>query len=199
MGTVFAETLRRLRRERGLSQEQLAQLMFVNHSTISRWERGSRLPDTVMLLRLAERLGVDPSSLFVSAAQSEGSPNVIVVDDNRPQLADAVSVIGEVLPNATVTGFAWPLEALRYARASRVALAVLDIELGVASGLDLCHTLHEIWPRVNVVFLTAYPEYSLDAWGTEASGFILKPLTVEGVREQLVRLRFPLVSAGEGE
>ena len=71
-------------------------------------------------------------------------------------------------------------------------MAVLDIELGKTSGLNLCDTLLEINPRTNVIFLTAYPDYSLDAWDTEASGFMVKPLTTNAVRLQLKKLRYPL-------
>ena len=68
--------------------------------------------------------------------------------------------------------------------------------MGTASGLDLCRTLLEINPRTNIVFLTAYPDYSLDAWKTEASGFMVKPLTPEGVKEQLKKLRYPFRAGG---
>ena len=43
-----------------------------------------------------------------------------------------------------------------------------------------------------LVFLTAYADYSLVAWKTEACGFILKPMTPDGLKEQLKKLRFPL-------
>jgi DNA-binding LytR/AlgR family response regulator len=46
------------------------------------------------------------------------------------------------------------------------------------------------------VFLTAYPEYSLDAWKTEARGFMLKPMTPESVKEQLKKLRIPFSAGG---
>ena len=170
--------------------------MFVNHSTIARWENASRLPDATMIPRLAGCLGVDVNTLFQLAAQSEESPNVIMVDDSKVILSDGLNVLGEVMPNATITGFIWPLEAIEYAKMNRVALAILDIELGSASGLDLCRTLLEINPRTNVVFLTAYPDYSLDAWKTAASGFMVKPLTAESVREQLKRLRYPFSTGG---
>ena len=199
MNVIFGETIRKLREERGLSQKQLSKQMFVNHSTVARWESGSRLPDTGMIFRLADCLGVDVNELFQLASESEESPNIIMVDDSKTILADGLSVLGEVLPNATITGFIWPQKAIEYARVNRVALAVLDIELGTASGLDLCHTLQEINPRTNVVFLTAYADYSLDAWGTQASGFLLKPMTQEGVREQLKRLRYPFSSGGADE
>ena len=79
-----------------------------------------------------------------------------------------------------------------------MALAFLDIELRNTSGLDLCRALLKINPRTNVVYLTAYSEYALDAWSTGASGFMLKPITPEGVREQLNNLRYPFWTGGEG-
>lgn len=199
MNFLFAETVRKLREERGLSQKQLGQQVYVNHSTIARWENATRLPDATMILRLANSLGVDANELFQLAAQSEESPNVIIVDDSKAILADGVAVLEEVMPNAAITGFIWPLEAIEYAKMNRVALAVVDIELGTSSGFDLCRKLLEINPRTNIVFLTAYAEYSLDAWKTEASGFMLKPLTAEDVKEQLKKLRYPFQAGGIDE
>ena len=199
MNEKFSETLRKLREEKGLSQKQLGKQMFVNHSTIARWENGTRLPDAVMISRLAKCLGVDTNTLFLLAAESEESPNVIMVEDSKVILTEGLTILGDVMPNATITGFIWPLEAIEYAKSNRIALAVLDIELGTASGLDLCRTLLEINPRTNVVFLTAYPDYSLDAWNTDACGFMVKPLTPESVREQLKKLRYPLRIGGADE
>lgn len=199
MNAKFSETLRKLREEKGLSQKQLGKQMFVNHSTIARWENGTRLPDAAMISRLAKCLGVDTNTLFRLAAESEESPNVIMVEDSKVILTEGLTILGDVMPNATITGFIWPLEAIEYAKSNRIALAVLDIELGTASGLDLCRTLLEINPRTNVVFLTAYPDYSLDAWNTDACGFMVKPLTPESVREQLEKLRYPLRIGGADE
>ena len=199
VNTLFAQTLRKLRTERGLSQKQLGKQLFVYHSTIARWESGIRLPDAAMIPRLAKCLGVDANTLFHLAADSDEIPNVIMVDDSEVILYHGLTVLGKVMPNAAVTGFTRPVEAIEYAKMNRVALAMLDIELGTASGLDLCRTLLEINPCTNIVFLTAYADYSLDAWKTEASGFMLKPLTAEGVREQLKKLRYPFSTGGADE
>lgn len=199
MNTLFAETLRKLRNERGLSQRELGNLLFVNHSTVARWENGTRLPDAAMISRLSVCLGVDANTLLNLEEQSDENPNVILVDDSKAILSDALNVLGEVLPNATITGFIRPREAIEYAKTNRVALAVLDVELGATSGFDLCRTLLEINPRTNIVFLTAYADYSLDAWKTEAVGFMLKPLTPEGIREQLKKLRYPFSMGGADE
>jgi two-component SAPR family response regulator len=95
------------------------------------------------------------------------------------------------VPNATVTGFHAPKMAIEYAKVNRIDLAFLDIEMGTASGLDLCKTLLEINPCTKVVYLTAYPDYSLEAWDTDACGFMVKPLTPESACKQLKKLRFP--------
>lgn len=196
MGTLFAETLKRLRTEQGLSQAQLAGQVYVTRSTVARWENGSRLPDAAMINRLAQNLGVDVNALLNAAVESDEAPNVIMVEDRRVVLAGSLPVLEKVLPNATVVGFMRPSEALEYARSNPIALAFLDIELGKTSGLELCSKLLEINPRTNVVYLTAYSEYSLDAWGTGASGFMLKPITVEGIQAQLRNLRHPFSSRG---
>ena len=99
MNGLFAENLRKLREERGLSQKQLGIQMFVNHSTIARWENGTRLPDAAMILRLARCLGVDVNTLLMMVAQSDEAPNVIMVDDSSVILSDGVSVLEEVMPD----------------------------------------------------------------------------------------------------
>ena len=196
MNILFAETLKKLRKEKGLSQIELGNLMFVNNSTVARWENGRRLPDAAMITRLSKVLDVDVSTLLSTAAESDESPNIIMVDDNKAILSESLFVLEDVIPNAAITGFNLPKEAIEYAKVNRIDLAILDIELGTAHGFDLCRTLLEINPCTNVVYLTAYPDYSLDAWDTDACGFMVKPLTPEGVRRQLKKLRYPFSMGG---
>ena len=191
MSMHFANTLKNLRIEKGLSQRELADQMYVTRSTVARWENGSRLPSAVMIGRLAECLSTDFNILMNAAVESEEAPNVIIVDDRKIILTGALPILEEAMPNAVITGFTRPSQAVEYAKTNRVALAFLDIEMGRTSGLDLCRTLLEINPRTNVVYLTAFIEYSFDAWSTGACGFMLKPITAEGVREQLKKLRYP--------
>lgn len=191
MNSLFSETLKKHRTERGLSQTQLGKQLFVNQSTVARWESGIRLPDAAMITHISRVLNVDFNTLLMAAARSEESPHIIIVDDEKAILTDSLDVLDEVMPAATIRGFIWPQEAIEYARMNPVALAVLDIELGTASGLDLCQTLLDINPRTNVVYLTAFPDYALPAWTSKACGFMVKPLTPGKVRMQLEKLRYP--------
>ena len=191
MNQYFPKTLRKLRTQKGLSQQALADKMFVTRPTIARWESGMRLPDAMMIRRLAEILAVNIDFLLSAAAQSDECPNVIMVDDRKVVLTGGLPILEKVLPNANVTGFTDTEEAIEYAKRNTIALAFLDIEIRNMSGFDLCKILLEINPHTNVVFLTAFSDYSLDAWGTGASGFMLKPITVDGVKEQVKNLRYP--------
>ena len=197
MVMLFANTLKKLRTEKGLSQRELSEQIYVTRTAITKWENGNRLPDAVMISRLAEVLGVDVNTLLFAASESDECPNVIMVDDNAVILNGGLTIIEKVLPNASVTGFIKPSEAIAFAKANRVALAFLDIEMGSVSGLDVCGELLEINPHTNVVYLTSYSNYSLDAWNTGACGFMLKPITAEAVRARLRKLRFPFLLGGE--
>ena len=173
--------------------------MFVNKATISKWESGSRLPDAAMIIRLAEVLRVDVKKLLSATAEINESFNIIMVDDNKVILSYNQLILEEVAPNAAIASFSRPQEAIEYAKKHRTDLAFLDIEMGVISGFDLCRELLEINPCTKVVYLTAYPEYSLNAWGTDACGFMVKPLITEDVRRQLKKLRYPFSLRGEDE
>ena len=189
--TVFAKILKRLRMERGISQIQLADQLFVTRSTINRWESGSRIPDNLMIAQISKALDVDINILLNATIDRDESPNIILVDDSKIILKGCLPILEEALPGARIYGFTRPSEAIACAKANRIALAFLDIEIGSMSGLDLCHTLLSIYPRTNVVYLTAYVRYAFDAWSTGASGFMRKPLTPEGIRDQLSHLRYP--------
>ncbi|WP_316622900.1 helix-turn-helix domain-containing protein [Ruminococcus sp.] len=197
MNMLFADTMKKLREEKGLSQNEIAKRMYVTRTAVSRWESGHRLPDAAMITRLSDVLGVDVNILISAAAQSDEIPIVIMVDDNKVFLNDGMPIIEEVIPNAAVIGFTKPSEAVEYAKANRIALAFLDIEMIDVSGLDVCRRLLEINQRTNVVYLTAYRDYSFDAWDTGAIGFMVKPLTADGVKKQLKKLRYPFLTGGE--
>ena len=189
---AFGEYLKSLRHERRLSQQQLAEMMYVDRSSVTRWESGIRMPDAVMITRLADVLGVDAGELLMASEKTHDLPTVIMVDDEKIFLTGGMKVLEEALPQATIVGFTKPSEALSFARSDRVSLAFLDIEIGQHSGLTLCRDLLSIDPQTNVIFLTAYADYALDAWSTGASGFLIKPLSAEAVREQLAKLRYPI-------
>jgi transcriptional regulator with XRE-family HTH domain len=64
----YGRNLRRIRKERGFSQETLAFRAEVHRTEVSLLERGRRDPGVNMTLRLAGALGVDPGEFLAGAA-----------------------------------------------------------------------------------------------------------------------------------
>ena len=60
----FGRFLAQLRRERGLTQRDLAEMLFISDKAVSKWERGLSLPDVSLPLPLAEKLGVSVTELL---------------------------------------------------------------------------------------------------------------------------------------
>jgi repressor LexA len=58
------EKLAGLRKKKGLSQEELAELVGVTRSTVAKWEIGNRVPKGDHLMKLSDVLGVPPSYFF---------------------------------------------------------------------------------------------------------------------------------------
>lgn len=63
MANVLSERIAQLRRERGLTQDQLGQLVGVSAQAVSKWEKGGA-PDVELIPTLADRLGVTIDALF---------------------------------------------------------------------------------------------------------------------------------------
>ena len=197
MSENFAERLKRLRSEKGLTQQQLAAMMYISRSSVAKWESDIRMPDLVLLPRLARCLGVDVSLLIPGEELCRRAPVVIIVDDEPLILAGALRTLCEVLPNAEITGFTRPSEALEFARNNSIDLAFLDIEMGKISGFELCEKLLATNSATHVIYLTAFPDYALKAWSTGAKGFLVKPLDVQDVTGQLKKLNIILPSQNQ--
>ena len=63
--------LQELRKEKGLTQEQLAEKMNVARRTVSRWETGSNMPDLDILIELADYYEVDLREILSGERKSE--------------------------------------------------------------------------------------------------------------------------------
>ena len=67
----IGEFLKELRKEKGLTQEQLAEKLNVSRRTVSRWETGNNLPDLDVLIEMADYYEVDLRELLDGERKSE--------------------------------------------------------------------------------------------------------------------------------
>lgn len=67
----IGEFLKILRREKGLTQEQLAEILHVSGRTVSRWETGTNMPDLSILIQMAEFYAVDVKEILDGERKGE--------------------------------------------------------------------------------------------------------------------------------
>ena len=78
--------------------------------------------------------------------------------------------------------------ALSWLQEHDADVAFLDLELGGGvGGIELARRLQQQKPAVNVVFVTAYSDHALEAFGVGAIGYVLKPYTREDIRRELAK------------
>jgi len=197
---TLADTLSQLRKKKGLSQAELAERLHVNQASVSRWEKGAGAPSADVLQKLSEILEVSAGVLLSGEASAfDGQstlpirdPVVILVEDIRVVLNDFMTILSTTLLSARCYGFQRASEALKFAASHDVDVAFLDIELFDSDGITLANRLRGRFPQINIIYLTAHPEYAMDAHGSFCSGYLLKPLTPNKIREQVAHLRFPV-------
>ena len=68
-----------LRRERGLTQEQLAEKLGTSNKTISRWENGNYMPPVEMLMELSKFFEVSINELLSKAMPTPTRPHLLIL------------------------------------------------------------------------------------------------------------------------
>ena len=117
---------------------------------------------------------------------------ILAVDDEKHALEVLEDAIEVCMPDAEVFGFSSGSAALEFAKSRACDVAFLDIRLRDMSGLMLAKALKDSCPNTNIIFVTAYSEYAMEAYTLYPSGYLLKPVTPEGIRKELDNLRFPV-------
>ena len=84
-----------------------------------------------------------------------------------------------------VKGFTEAQSALDWLRTHPTDLALLDINMPEIDGITLAARIKEMYPKIAIVFLTAYKDYAFDAYSVHPSGYLLKPVSQEKLAEEV--------------
>ena len=116
---------------------------------------------------------------------------IFMVDSNPQALGEIEGIVSALGIDADVRAFRSSLEALAAARETVVDVALLEVELDELDGLDLGQYIRELHPAVNLIFVTGDKRKCFEALVMHASGYVLKPATVETLRREFDDLRHP--------
>ena len=120
---------------------------------------------------------------------------IIAVDDEKIALQGLLSSIQKAAPDATVYGFRYASDAVEHMKNEPCDIAFLDIEMKGTDGVITAKMLKEINPDINIIFATGFGSYRDVAFDLHASGYLIKPITAESVRNELDNLRRPVPKA----
>ncbi len=93
---MLNENIKRIRKSKGLSQEELAIKLNVVRQTVSKWENGLSVPDSSMLIILANELDTTVSELL-------GEPVAEPTTDDLKILSEKLEVINLQLAKRSIT------------------------------------------------------------------------------------------------
>ena len=82
--------------------------------------------------------------------------------------------------------------AIKQLKENNFDIDFLYIRLKGKNGLEIAEQSKHISPKTNLVMVTAYSEYALDAFKLFVSGYLLKPFSDDDLREVLEHLRTPV-------
>ena len=70
----FGAFVAQLRKEKGYTQKELAEQLFVSDKAVSKWETAVSIPDTTLLIPLSELLGVSVTELLMCERMEKEEP-----------------------------------------------------------------------------------------------------------------------------
>ena len=83
---MLNENIRNLRKQKGLSQEELANRIHVVRQTVSKWESGLSVPDSSMLISLANELDVAVSDLLGETIENNGENDLKAISKKLEEI-----------------------------------------------------------------------------------------------------------------
>lgn len=116
MTMTFGEKLQRQRREKGLSQDRLAELLGVSRQAVSKWERDEALPETDKVIRLSEIFSVSIDYLLKDRPEPEEKTQPPRAPDFLSQVGGWFKSKGWYLGYAAVAWGVWDFMRVLFAR-----------------------------------------------------------------------------------
>jgi len=113
---------------------------------------------------------------------------ILIADDNlgsRLLVRDYLSKVeGIEIAGEAASGD----EALSLAKKLRPDVIFLDVDMPGQNGIEVARELIDIFPDIYIVFITAYPDYALEAFELYSFDYILKPIDEERVVKTINRI-----------
>jgi transcriptional regulator with XRE-family HTH domain len=127
----FNEKLQELRKNKGLTQEELSEFLYVSRTAVSKWESGRGYPNIESLKEISKFFDISIDDLLsgeklLSIAEKENKSNIRNMCDLLFGIVDLFSFILVVLPlyPNTIDGFVYSVNLLNYNETTSINLVI---------------------------------------------------------------------------
>lgn len=158
----FNQKLQALRKDKGLTQEELAEALFVSRAAVSKWESGRGYPSIDSLKDISVFFSVSIDDLLsgeklLSLAEHDNQTKIRNICDLLFGISDLFSVLLVVLPlyPNSLNGYVYSVSLLNFTQASKYTTIVywcMFVALFVLGGLKLILTKIKITKSDNIIF-----------------------------------------------
>lgn len=121
----------------------------------------------------------------------------LAIDDMLSAAQQIKDMMMEIDPEGTHLAGDDPQKLIAAVEEHKPDIVWLDIEMPGMSGLEMAAEIKKKSSATNIVFVTGFPEYAVDAFGMHVSGYVLKPATEEKLRAEIKNLRHPIMKKDE--
>ena len=122
------------------------------------------------------------------------SLRTLVVDDEQLAREELCFLLGQAQDVDVVGQASDGVEALKLVGALKPELVFLDVQMPGLTGFEVARRLIEAEALAQLVFVTAFDQYALDAFSVNAVDYLLKPVDPERLEQTLDRARRRLAS-----
>lgn len=112
----------------------------------------------------------------------------IIIDDDNLALEATKTIVGKNKYLNIVGSFNNAYEALESLNELSPEVVFLDVEMPNLSGIEVAKKLEEFNNNIQIVFVTAYEKYALDAFKVSAADYIVKPITEAAINTTVKKL-----------
>lgn len=113
---------------------------------------------------------------------------VILVDDEELLLQEMERLLADYPDMELAGSYTDPMAALNEIETTKPDMAFLDIEMRTLNGIELAECLLKKVPDLNVLFVTAYDHYAVEAFEVNAIDYLLKPVRPERLQKTMERI-----------
>jgi len=115
---------------------------------------------------------------------------VVIIDDEQKSIDYLQYLLNNFNEVKIVGKYTNPEKLIKELPKLHIDVAFVDMKMGKLHGLEVAESVSSIYPHIEIIFVTAYPEFALEAYEVNALDYLLKPVDIKRLEKTIDKLNF---------